>query len=372
MEKEMGKMAEKNTEHERNGSLDFIKIVFTVLIVFHHYQQTLEVTFSQGVNYFNGKIYVGVIADCFFVISGFLMLKWTGIIGSGQKEGELIPFMGKRLKRLVPMVLVTALCYEALCIIIFKLYPAENRIYINFLTCFEAFLCLQCGWCFNNDMWVNSPTWYISVLVLCYVIFYFVTALCRKKKYSLAAAYIAVVIIACGTDGFGINLPFLNAYSARGMRGFFVGLLLAMADKRYDLHGTAQIIICLAVCAIASTGLLTDTVSVTVIVFPAVIVLMTVKPVKKLFSSKFWTVLGNIQFHVYLWHQTLLTLIILFGWMGHAPNVSSRITMYIFAAFAELFGAFSYFVLEKPAEKFLIMLLPKRITPRKDKLNDTL
>ena len=36
---------------ERNYSLDFLKIIATILIVFHHYQQILNVEF-RGVNFF--------------------------------------------------------------------------------------------------------------------------------------------------------------------------------------------------------------------------------------------------------------------------------------------------------------------------------
>ena len=36
---------------KREKSLDFIKIVATILSIFHHYQQVTEVYFNNGINF---------------------------------------------------------------------------------------------------------------------------------------------------------------------------------------------------------------------------------------------------------------------------------------------------------------------------------
>lgn len=40
--------------HQRIYSLDLLKTLGTVIIVFHHYQQYMEVTFASGINFFAG------------------------------------------------------------------------------------------------------------------------------------------------------------------------------------------------------------------------------------------------------------------------------------------------------------------------------
>jgi len=67
---------------KRNYGLDFLKIVATILIVFHHYQQVLNVEFA-GINFFGGKFYFGYLVELFFLISGFLMFKYIERIKQG-------------------------------------------------------------------------------------------------------------------------------------------------------------------------------------------------------------------------------------------------------------------------------------------------
>lgn len=42
-------------ENKRNYALDFFKIVATILIVFHHYQQVLNIEF-ESINFYGGGV----------------------------------------------------------------------------------------------------------------------------------------------------------------------------------------------------------------------------------------------------------------------------------------------------------------------------
>ena len=58
-------------KRERIYSLDVLKILGTVIVVFHHYKQYMEVKFPNGVNYFLGQFFFGYVVELFFLLSGF-------------------------------------------------------------------------------------------------------------------------------------------------------------------------------------------------------------------------------------------------------------------------------------------------------------
>lgn len=103
-------------EKARNNSLDFLKIIATILIVFHHYQQELNVKFTQ-INFFGGKFYFGYLVELFFLISGFLMFNYIERIKQGL---DFKSFFINRVKRLLPLVAIAAILYECLIYFYFR------------------------------------------------------------------------------------------------------------------------------------------------------------------------------------------------------------------------------------------------------------
>lgn len=61
---------------ERNFSLDFLKIVATIGIIFHHWQQVTGAYFENHINFYNGRFYWGYLVELFFVLSGFFCWKY--------------------------------------------------------------------------------------------------------------------------------------------------------------------------------------------------------------------------------------------------------------------------------------------------------
>ena len=57
---------------ERNDGLDIIKVIATIIIVFHHYQQVTGVIFD-GINFYGGKFPFGYVVELFFIISGYVI-----------------------------------------------------------------------------------------------------------------------------------------------------------------------------------------------------------------------------------------------------------------------------------------------------------
>ena len=154
---------------QRDYSIDFIKIVATVLIVFHHYQQITGAYFDDGINFFNGTFYYGYIVELFFVISGYFMFSYISRI----EDGLSFPiFYFNRFIRLFPIMAMGAVAYEVFLVIYQHTYQSswfDNM--PTFWGTIIASLGIQSGWGLPN-LCVNNPTWYISVLMLCYILFY--------------------------------------------------------------------------------------------------------------------------------------------------------------------------------------------------------
>lgn len=70
-------------EGERYYSLDFLKIVATVIIICHHFQQLSGAFYPGYINFYNGKFYWGYMVELFFVLSGFFMYPYIEKIRGG-------------------------------------------------------------------------------------------------------------------------------------------------------------------------------------------------------------------------------------------------------------------------------------------------
>lgn len=90
---------------KRVYSLDVLRLIGTVLIILHHYQQITD-------SYFTGYAAVrrlSIVVEFFFVLSGFLAYKYA----EGNKLNFRKFLVGKWI-RLIPMVILTSIAYEIL------------------------------------------------------------------------------------------------------------------------------------------------------------------------------------------------------------------------------------------------------------------
>ena len=346
---------------KRRGSLDVLKIFATVFIIFHHYQQVLEVYYPTGVNFFSGSFPWEHMVELFFMISGFVMLPWCRRITGNVTGSDFKSFILHRYRRFIPMLAVTAVCYELMSAVIIRFLPALTDEFIRLSVWGTVcnILCIQSGWCVRNVM-INNPTWYICVLMLCYIVFWIITDLCRRKNRSPVYAYLFMIILGFSVRMTGMNIPFLNEYTARGFISFFLGILLAAADDRYELHGAFRTVfyVLFALLVLFTPDIEKDY-SLCYLFLPLIILIFTSERVEKLFTARFWTTLGAIQFHAYLWHLIVIECMRVIILLTDAA-VEKRVYMFITLIAAELVGTLSYFLLDKNADRLFIAILPKR------------
>ena len=175
-------------ERQRLNEFDGLRAIACCMVAFFwHYQH-----FGNELAYPGGKIlgllykYGGTAVELFFIISGFAMtLNYAEKIAN--KETGFIPYIKKRYFKLWPLAFVTlilTLCLELIYRAINGnlFFLTENFDVYHFVL--NAFL-VQSGW-FENSYTFNTPIWFVSVLLLCYIVFYgeciFAGILSRKIK----------------------------------------------------------------------------------------------------------------------------------------------------------------------------------------------
>lgn len=319
-----------------------------------------NVFYEGRINYCNGRFYWGYVVELFFVISGFVTYRYIAKIEKGLSFEQ---FITRRAGRLLPLVAVSAIFYE---VILFFYVNILGKTWFGInVTLFGTLITtlgIQDGWVFSNPC-VNNPVWYISVLLLCYVVFYVVTK--AHKHLPVHYLYLLIVLIGCGTLQWGINLPFLNSSSARGYYAFFTGLLLAMAKNKLKVSTRVKhVIAILCWCYVIVFPILiwkgNDLVerdlvfNLTFVYYPALIIAIQSGFAKKIFGHPIWGRIGKFQYDVFIWHNPLyLVMYLTMEIFSFTINFQNRWTMFAYCAVSEIVGLLSYYILEKPLHRLV-------------------
>lgn len=207
---------------------DILRVVLTAFVLFHHYQQLTGTFFYRGINFYGGKFYFGYIVEVFFLMSGFFMVPYVAKI---RDKMSFPAFFGKRIIRLLPSMIAATVFYDIALFFYVRLcngtlrYPTDINVFGSIVTA------LGLGsWSITKDFEINPICWYVSVLLLCYILMYIFVFISKVTKIPagilLAIPMIAGVVITHVTE-FSI-IPFLSTRIARGYIHFFGGMLLGI------------------------------------------------------------------------------------------------------------------------------------------------
>ncbi len=327
----------------KKRALAFLRIIATILIVFHHYQQILGDFPGVKVSFYSGRFYFGNIVEFFFVLSGYLTYTNISKIENGLNFGA---FYGRKAKRFLPWIFFSSLVYYLLHIVYvyinneawISVYPHWWEILINSIG-------MQSGWFFATNR-LNFSLWYISVLFLCYGWFYSLTWVGKKTGIPRVLFYsffvfIGIGIKTCLYSGILIHAPFFNGFSARGYAAFFFGLIVAcllQKKNRRDYYIFVGITICVlfAFCFI-NTNMLEYIVM--IVVFALLIVLFSTEFMNKIINLKVFEFLGESTLYVYIWHiPALLFCVIIKDLVFHGMQLNSYFAMCIYTITLFLVG----------------------------------
>lgn len=357
----------------RDGSLDFLKTAATICIVFHHYQQSTGAQFAKGINFYSGKFSFADLVELFFVISGFLMLAYEDRIRNGL---SFPVFFAKRHLRFLPLMTLGAFVWELFIelhnLFFRKLFQNQTASVWGFII---ASLGIQAGGALPNPM-INNPTWYISVLLICYTVFYFIQWICLRYKLNVVYFYLGMIFLGMGIITYGINLPFLTEGTGRGYYAFFTGILLAKAlDK---LHRSPRpIFITLGIVFLIAFPIAFAAYPrffslglgylITFVYSPVLIIVFRSEKISRFFRAKVFSLLGQVSFDAFIWHAPLLAITAFFSKLFNANIDYCRVeNMFFFLMICYFVSFLSYYWIEKPCKRITDSLIARIAETQKE------
>lgn len=205
-------------QSEHFDALTSLRGIFILVIAFHNTMLTRSL--FQGVP---GSAFLTLFGGAlgnsmFFILSGFGMA--YGYRDRIQSHTiSFRDFLLKRLKKLYPMFLISNFVALVLEVAQYGV-SAINLKKITFT------VLLRMGGGLNGEVLYNAPTWFLCTLLLCYVVFFFVSYTCKTPtQYHCAIALGIVLGYGCMTAD--SSLPFCNSESGTGLMNFFIGCALA-------------------------------------------------------------------------------------------------------------------------------------------------
>lgn len=154
----------------------------------------------------------------FFMTSGFLISNRYLSRIRQEKPLSFKEFIHKRIKAVWPLYFITN-------VIIVPFYILRNGIStIDFSKYYLSLFFISEGW-IDNYQPINYPTWFLCVLMFCYVIYYFIA---RQTKTESAYRISLIIVFfwgyICRTGKF--DFPFNYATTGTGLMNFSIGCLL--------------------------------------------------------------------------------------------------------------------------------------------------
>ncbi len=334
---------------KRDHALDFIKIIATLVVVLHHYERAFSLHFER-LNFADGRFYVGWIAELFFMISGYLAFNSIEKI---QKGLTFDKYFSSRYLRSVPLAALSTAIIALLYVVVtggigFSLFPT-----------------LAIAFGFNPGIWVtdlilNMHLWYLSVLLLCYAVFFIMIRIAQRLHINWRYGCFFMIVLGVSAYSALTDLPLLNQSVSRGYMSFFTGLMLSSLIKDHrpgikaGIASLAVIVVSVLILVfrfdLLEYGLVFYLLF---ILYPALITLLETAFMQKLFDHRVFGTLALISFNVYIWHYELCII------CSYADSIlklgidfSSRITEVMVMFLALAVGAVSYYVIERPLDSF--------------------
>ncbi len=241
----------------------------------------------------------------FFMISGFLMASFYKDRILERKITFHDFFLNKFIK-FYPLYALTN-------IIAMLLDIAENGTVHFSVSRIALILVMGNGGTLDEYEMYNYPTWFICVLVVCFVVFFFIAYISNGNTTKYLAGAVIMISIGYWVRGFGIRAPFLYGLTANGYVNFFIGVILAEVYRR--IGNNKKVAACtFGTIILLMVLMLTDkrgfgafwgqwTMALPFCIAPLLIyVCMAVPVVNKFMSNPVLMFIGNLSISIYFWH----------------------------------------------------------------------
>lgn len=333
----------KNT---RNYSLDFFRVIFTLIICFHHFQGIFNENIIQSG-------YIGV--EFFFILSGFWLYK------SFKKNvnDSAIKYTVNKLKKLYPEYILAFI----LCFLLQLIINKDNDLLGFMFKPFSEILLIQNIGIFQGGF--NYPLWYLSVLIFGGYLIYE----CLKRDEKLFIRIISPLIILftyslLNSSGTGLeNWNTINGIYMplfRGIADISIGVLLSKFVETNEFNKVNKIlydhIILEHILEIISCVLLMCLIIVKTnyeiysIIFISIIIYacnFDRSLINKLFNKKIFSVFGKITYSMYVNHASIIIIARFLYKKVFVYNIKDISIILIYFILLICYSIFSKFIVNK-------------------------
>lgn len=345
----------------RNHGLDFLRFVACLGIVFLHFS---NYGCSDGVYFGNvlidpdGDLYnFSVIVVIFFGLSGFLAYSRRKKIEDGEGFGR---YLSERMIRIIPMLAISVVCWVLTSDWLIRSKNAAAVPGHDLWALIEACLGVEYGWVFEAGG-IQPESWFVGVLLLCFVLFYFCVWLAKQKKMNPVWFFGLFVLFGALCYSQEFELPFCGVRSGTGYEAFFFGAILADFIERKKVSGkiyiaSGLIVLCYFIYLIfwPQYVVFGKVHLISFLVAPASIILLSSPGASRLFAWKGWQFLGKITYSAYLLHVSVLfALFSLMNMAGVRIDYAHEVVLITFELIVFSVGALAYLLLERPITRYL-------------------
>lgn len=204
-----------NNSNNRNYYIDFLKLIFSVIIVCYH-SWIFTGNFGSGI--FNRGFYA---VDFYFIVTGFLFIKSVEKIYNEKHNEPVglldIKFVFNKIKNILPsIILIFIIGY----ILVFRRDAIDYHIALSDSIVTEFFGLGFLG----KGMLVNLGCWYVSIMILVLFILFPIAYKYKKNfNYLIAPLIIILTLGICNYNSINIMDPLSKKFIF--INGFYKGLI---------------------------------------------------------------------------------------------------------------------------------------------------
>lgn len=298
---------------KRIYSLDILKFVFSILILYLHYLQLTGLG-TYSIAFLGGNILLGHLVEMFFIISGFLIAGSLGKISQLKFKDYII----RKIIRIYPMAAMSVLVSALVGFVYYKLYGEFFfNVAITPWQLLSSMLLINSGGMLKSGLGINNPLWYLNVLMYCYIITYFIVWISNRRRIKSIYFFIGMMCLGLSVLQYEIDMPFMNQSSGRGYSSFFFGIILyfiwqSVSHNKLVLYSLISSLLCVCTYVFEYELYAANQREVsTYLLFPAILFLALrldeclnlsfIKPLK----------LGDLSYEIYVWHYCVISVIML-------------------------------------------------------------
>ena len=311
----------------------------------------------------DSRINLNLMVEIFFFLSGFLIFPYTEKIRQGLTFRD---FIVPRLIRIIPMLTAGTV----LLVIVSRLlsFSGNDHNVADITPHLWGIIssCLGISYCnIFASADINQASWYLDILITCYVLFYMIVKISKKTNTNILYYYPVLILLGGTCYAHSFSLPFMSNLSGRGYEAFFSGALFSyffesgMQKKRYYLFSVSVIAIYTIYLFLHPELLLSGKVHLyNFFVTPSLLILFTSPLAEKIFASKIWSILGKVTYSVYILHIViLLGLVLTENILGLKIDYAHEVVFFFFILITLLISSIVYYVFEKPLSGYLLKKL---------------